>query len=131
MSAIRKPSGDKAMAELAEAIGPDAACTVARLLGGTTVQAPREVGADHYLSRRLGHALAKELCHWLNGSRFYVPKQWERHKRAFDLHQAGALTTQQIALEVGMSERQVYRIIKTGERASLPERDDRQGDLFA
>lgn len=131
MSAARKPSGDKAMAELAEAIGPDAACTVARLLGGTTIHAPREIGPDHYYARKLGLTLAREVCQWLNGSRFYVPKQWERRKRALDLHQAGALTTQQIALEVGMSERQVYRYIKQGECAALPERDDRQGDLFA
>lgn len=131
MSGARKPSGDRAMAELAEALGPDAACTVARHLGGTTIHAPRDIGPDHFYSQKLGHELARELCKWLNGSRFYVPLRWERRKRALDLRQAGALTVPQIALEVGMSERQIYRYIEAGDCAALPERDDRQGDLFA
>ena len=118
------------MAELASAIGAEAACEVSRQFGGTTIQGPREPSPDHYLSKAVGIDLARQLCLWLNGGRFYVPKQWGLHRQARELLQAGSLTIREIARRTTLSDRTIYRIKNRGDAAPLPERDDRQPDLF-
>lgn len=124
-------SGDDAMDEMAAALGPEAARTVARLLGGTTVRPPRQITPDHYLVQKLGAELAGELVRWLNGDRFYVPMQSERRRRCLDLLEAKQMTITQIALELGLTERAVYKIKAGAAPKPLPPRDDRQMDLFA
>lgn len=110
------------MAELAGAIGMEAARELARQFGGTTISVPREIGQDHPLRARLGEELCRRLAEWYGGTRIGVPKGPERRTQVKELRQAGALTVAGIALETGYSERQVYRI--------LAESDDRQLDLF-
>ena len=114
-------AADSAMAELAGAIGADAASLLARRLGGTTIYVPRQIGDNHPLRAVLGET-ADKLAKWFGGSRVNVPKQPERQARVRELHRAGALTIAGIAIETGYSERHVYRL--------LSERDDRQLDLF-
>jgi hypothetical protein len=119
---VRRIAGDDAMAELAGAIGGDAARLVAQKFGGTTIYVPRVIGEHHPLRAALGEAIAVELARWYGGSRLNVPKQPERRARVQELHRAGTLTKAAIAIETGYSERHVYRL--------LSEPDDRQGDLF-
>lgn len=110
------------MAELASAIGEDAARLLARRFGGTTVYVPHTVGEHHYLRVVLGDEAVARLVKWGGGSRINVPKQAERRARVRELHRAGALTIARIAIETDYSERHVYRL--------LSEADDRQADLF-
>lgn len=111
------------MAELAGAIGEDAARQLARRLGGTTVYVPRNVGEHHLLRAVLEDEVVAKLIEWCGGSRLNVPKQPERQARVRELRRAGALTVASIAIETGYSERHVYRLLRD-------QGDDRQPDLF-
>lgn len=123
MTSARRIAGDDAMAELASAIGEEAARLLARRFGGTTVYVPRNnVGEHHFLRVLLGDNAFDKLAQFYGGSRVNVPKQPERQARVRELRKAGALTIAGIAVETGYSERHVYRL--------LSERDDRQLDLF-
>lgn len=134
MTQSGRTPGEDALAELASAIGIDAARLVARRFGGTTIYVPRQIGENHHLRVALGADIAAKLAHWFGGGRINVPKQAERKARVRQLRQAGALTIAAIALETGFSERHVYRLLSepdNGDTGPLPsERDDRQPDLF-
>lgn len=114
--------GDEAFALIVDAIGSDAAISLARKFGGTTLYVPREIGPADPVRLVLGEASANKLAAYCGGSRLYVPKRPERRARVHQLHRAGALTVAAIAVETGYSERHVYRL--------LSEHDDRQLDLF-
>lgn len=122
MSERHRIAGEDAMAELAAAIGNDAARSLARHFGGTTIYVPRTVGEHHPLRVVLGTDTADKLSEWYGGSRVSIPKQPERQARVRELHRTGTLTIARIALETGYSERHVYRL--------LGEDDERQPDLF-
>lgn len=134
MTQPSRTPGEDALAELASAIGIDAARLVARRFGGTTIYVPRTIGDDHPLRAALGADIAAKLAHWFGGGRINVPKQAERKARVRQLHRAGALTIAAIALETGFSERHVYRLLSEQgdgqDEAPAPTRDDRQPDLF-
>jgi hypothetical protein len=121
MTRSRRIAGEDAMAELAGAIGHDAARLLAQRFGGTTIYVPRNVGEHHPLRAVLGDRAAA-LAERFGGLRVNVPKQPERQERVRERRRAGALTVAGIALEVGYSERHVYRLLSEG--------DDRQLDLF-
>lgn len=122
MRGAHRRTGEDAMAELAGAIGEDAARRLARGFGGTTVYVPREAGEHNPLRVALGDAAVSRLMELYGGSRLNVPKQPERRTRVRELHRSGTLTIARIALETGYSERHVYRL--------LSETDDHQLDLF-
>lgn len=110
------------MAELASAIGDDAARLLAERFGGTTISVPRTIGEHHPLHVVLGADLARRVAQYYGGSRVYIPKQAHRRARVLELHRKRSLTIAGIAVETGYSERHVYRL--------LGERDERQADLF-
>lgn len=123
MTRPHRVPGMDAMAELACAIGADAARQLARALGGTTVYVPRKIGQHHPLRAMLGEEATGKLAEWCGGSRLNIPKQPERQARVRELRRAGALTIAGIAIETGYSERHVYRLLREND-------DDRQPDLF-
>jgi hypothetical protein len=53
------------LGEIEEAAGRDAALTLARVRGGMPVYFPPRPGADHWLSRLLGHGKALAVCEQL------------------------------------------------------------------
>lgn len=116
--------GDDALREIAAAIGDEAALSLARQLGGTTVYVPRTIGDDHPLCVAIGRTAADALAGWMGGSALAVPKQAERRARVLDLHRRRSLSIAQIALETGYSQRHVLRLLAA-------EHDSRQPDLFA
>lgn len=111
------------MQELADAIGRDAAYLLARRLGGTKVYVPRTIGDNHPLCALLGREAADFLSAWTGGATIEIPKQAERRARVLELHRTKALTSAQIAVETGYSQRHVVRLLGQ-------ERDERQPDLF-
>jgi len=111
------------MAELAGAIGEDAARQLARRFGGTSVYVPRAIGDHHPLCAAIGREAADRLAAWTGGAALLIPKQAERRARVLDLHRRGALTVAQIALQTGYTERHVYKLLRD-------EADARQPDLF-
>lgn len=122
MTSARRTGGEDTMAELAAAIGDEAARLLARRFGGTTIYVPRSIGEHHPLRVVLDKEGADKLAQWCGGSRVNIPKQAERRTRVRELRRAGALTIAGIAIETGFSERHVYRL--------LGDDDERQPGLF-
>ncbi|CAN5533615.1 hypothetical protein BH09PSE4_BH09PSE4_14640 [soil metagenome] len=123
MNVQRRFPGDDAMAEIARAIGEDAARSLARHFGGTTLYVPRVVGDHHPICAALGRASADQLADWAGGGPLAIPKQAERRARVRELRAAGRLTIGQIAVQTAFSERHVYRLLSD-------EADERQPSLF-
>lgn len=110
------------MAELARAIGDEAARLLAQRFGGTTIYVPRQIGEHHPLHVVLGTEAAGRISQSYGDLRVYVPKQPERQERVRTLRRARSLTVAAIAIETGYSERHVYRLCS--------ETDNRQLDFF-
>ncbi len=108
------------MAELADAIGEDAARELARRFGGTSLYVPRMVGDNHPVCVALGRSAADRLAAWCGGSAVAIPKQAERRARVRELRRAGKVTVAGIALETGFSERHVYRLLRADDDARQP-----------
>ena len=112
--------GDAAMAEIAAAIGDDAATALARAFGGTSLYVPRAVGDHHPICVALGRAAADRLAAWTGGTSLAIPKQAERRARVQELRQTGRLTITQIAVQTSFSERHVYRLLSEADAACQP-----------
>jgi len=110
------------MAELASAIGVEAAHRLALTLGGTRFYVPAVIGEHHPIHAAIGATSAAALAECFGGARIYVPKQLARRERVKYLRRTRAWTVPQIARDTGYSERQIYRIVA--------EIDERQLDLF-
>jgi AraC-like DNA-binding protein len=116
-------AGDEALAEIADAIGLEAAMALALRFGGTRLCVPKVIGEHHPIRVALGKEVADKLAEWAGGGSLDVPKQAARRARVHDLHRKGALTIQQIAIETHYTERHVYRLLRAT-------RDDCQLSLF-
>ncbi len=127
--------GQDALAQIAAAIGREAAFALAKRLGGTTVYVPRTIGEHHPLRAAIGQSAADKLASWCGGSRLDVPKRLHRHAWVRALARQGTLTIAAIAIETGYSERQVYRLLNDGAAERQADEidgfDDRQADLFS
>ncbi|MCX7283647.1 MAG: hypothetical protein NTX28_06315 [Novosphingobium sp.] len=124
--------GAEAFAQIAQAIGGEAAFALAKRYGGTTQYVPREIGPEHHLWQQLGIDAATKLAEYYGGTRLSVPKGAQRRSWVRQLARGRALTITAIAMETGYSERQVYRILSEGDSEERhPDLvDDRQLDLF-
>lgn len=115
--------GDQAMADIAAAIGPDAAQLLSRAFGGTELYVPARPGDHHPITVAIGREAADRLAVWIGGERLDVPKLPLRQNEVRALRQNSKLTVGQIAVHTRYSERHVYRLL--GE-----DTDDRQTSLF-
>ena len=120
MSEPRRLPGDQAMADLMEAIGQSAALRLADKFGGVRLYVPLAVGDHHPICVALGRDDADRLVAFAGGGALDIPKQAARRERVKLLHQRGALTKSQIALETSYTERHVYRLLREYEDARQP-----------
>lgn len=113
--------GEAAMAEIASAIGDDAAAALARAFGGTELYVPRTIGDHHVACVAIGRAAADRLAAWAGGTALAIPKEAERRARVMKLRDQGELTVAQIAVQTSLSERHVYRLLgESRDQAPLP-----------
>ena len=68
-------AGDDAFAELATAIGGEAARSLADRFGGTTLYVPRAIGDHHPIRAALDRLAADRLAAWAGGGSIAIPKQ--------------------------------------------------------
>ncbi|MEP7221535.1 MAG: sigma factor-like helix-turn-helix DNA-binding protein [Novosphingobium sp.] len=116
-------ASEAALAQLAEAIGMEAATTLAREFGGTQLYVPKSPGEHHPIRAVLGEEATARLAAWSGGGRISIPKLAKRRQQVLTLRRVRAWTVSEIARKVDLSERQVYRICAAG-------RDETQLDLF-
>ena len=116
-------AGDDSYALLCEAVGESAAAKLALHFGGIRLYVPRAPGEHHPIMAALGPDDAQRVVAWAGGGSFDVPKQAARRDRVRQLRSRGTLTTTQIALETGYTERHIYRLARA-------DRDDNQLSLF-
>lgn len=116
---LRKPvppldfiSARPSVEELVRIIGPEATVLLCDKFGGLTRSIGRVPAPD--IVAAIGKDAAVKLRAAWGTGRLYVPRRAtsaaDRHKRVRALAKAGS-TRQQIALDVGLSERQVYSIL--------------------
>ena len=85
-------------------------------LGGLEIKPPRntaKLNADHPLVQALGYDDARRLCETMSGEQFYIPrgkKHASRHLGPVINLTRGGKTSRQIALELGISDRQVRNL---------------------
>ena len=100
--------------ELRRLLGDESAQALGERYGGTYLSVPRHYRADHPLVLLLGADAATRLIDRYGGLRVYIATSAARDRRNDELrrgHQAGA-SVAVLAREYGMSERQVWRIIR-------------------
>lgn len=99
--------------ELIDVLGEDAVDRLRQHFGGTELYVPFGLPEDHRICRALGREIANKLVAWGGGSRVNVPKCDPVNLRARILQlRAERRTAGEIAVEVGISERHVFRILK-------------------
>ena len=100
--------------ELRRLLGEECAEALGRRYGGTYLSVPRRYRGDHPLAVLLGADAASRLIGHYGGLRVYIATYAARDRRNDELrrgHQAGT-SVAALAREYGMSERQVWRIIR-------------------
>ena len=99
--------------ELIDVLGEDAVARLRLHFGGTSLYVPFSLPEEHRICRALGREVADKLVAWGGGSRVSVPKSDPVNLRARILQmREEKRTTGQIAIELGLSERHVFRILK-------------------
>ena len=128
------------LAEIADAAGVEAAWTIARAHGGTSVYFPRDAQPGHWLAELVGLEAARKICRQFSvgntGVNVLIPlarigQQQERLVRALEAGQSAA----QAASAAGMHERSAFRArkrLKAAQGKKKKERrpDDRQTKLL-
>jgi hypothetical protein len=122
------------LAEIAAAIGADAAAALALSLGGQRVYIPRVLRADHPVTIAIGAEAGQQLASYFHGIDLCIPIREAREAkvRALDAR-VPRPSTGAIAQEVGITERAVQKILARPS-SGLPYAprpiDDRQIDMF-
>ncbi len=115
----------RALAEdLAPVIGAEAARKLLTALAGRTMYVPRSVGPHHPIAVAIGPEKAAIFCDYYFGQRIDFPVAPARRRRILDLA-AGGMSIPQIATQLLVSERFVYKVL-----AQAREADTRQHRLF-
>lgn len=99
--------------ELIDVLGEDAVERLRQHFGGTELYVPFGLPDEHRICRALGREIADKLVSWAGGGRVQVPKcdPVNLRERVLRLRQ-DKRTAGEIAVEVGISERHVWRVLK-------------------
>lgn len=123
MNAPFASTGSRVLDDVAEVIGIDAATALARRFGGQRIYVPRDMGEHHPIAVAVGLDAARLLAEFYQTTELFIPI---RARHVSLVHELARLdpppTRAQIADRVGITERQVYRLLAND--------DQRQGDLF-
>ena len=103
--------------EIEEVAGREAALALAGRYGGRRVQIPRRARAGHALADLVGPAALAKLVQRYGGCRLYIakagaPGRARRDAEIAALHADGGLSVARLAARFGLSERQVWRILR-------------------
>lgn len=116
-------SGSIVFDEVAAAIGVEATLKLCRLYPSRRAYIPQNIPSEHEICSKIGREAADKLSSYFHGTHIIFPARIGEVAAVQRLAAEGRLTKSQIAAEVGISERRVYRILAS-------EDDGRQGSLF-
>ncbi|MFN7400338.1 MAG: hypothetical protein ACK5SX_15075 [Sandaracinobacter sp.] len=120
-----KGANARAFAEdLAPVVGAEAARELMTALAGRMMYVPRTVGPHHPIAVAIGPEKAAIFCEYFFGQRIDFPVAPAKRRRILDLA-SGGMSIPQIATQLLVSERFVYKVL-----AEAREADTRQHRLF-
>lgn len=123
----------QAMLDLIDATDLNTACCLVQAFGGVRVYIPHKLPANHSLVCVLGNARAEQLIKNYGGESLNIPRCAHalRSLRNTKIKQDrdNGLTTSELSLRYGLTERQVYCIL-AARNDPAKTADSRQGDLF-
>lgn len=109
LQALARDSDDKPHANIIEQIGEEKTALLCSRLGGVTVECIR---VREQLVAIIGEEAAESLVSYFGSEKLYIPRRattyLDRRRRALALRREGK-TTAQIALSLGVCERQVFK----------------------
>lgn len=121
--------------EFVSLIGIDATMRLVHRFGGTRVRIPLTATADHALAELIGMDQLVKLCDRFKGHRFDLPKAYAallHIRNAKILAEYGPKSTRQLALEHGLTERQIWNIVANANtiKAASQAAREHQSQLF-
>lgn len=113
-------TGSRVLDDVAEVIGLPAALKLSWHFRGQDIYVPKNLDRAPEIVEAIGREAAEQLADLYGGIRIAVPQR--AGTRAMVLHLAadGTRTRRQIAAELGIGERLVYRILQQADDRQLP-----------
>ena len=137
---LRTQKGGKAavwrgdMADVARTCGDDVARELCDKLPGIDLYVPSKLTGKDHLLNRIDRAIAERLMAGLGGGEVRIPAKRRSWRETFELVEAlvdQGLTTQQIALQLGITQSYVFRVRhKAGAIKISRKPDPRQQSIF-
>lgn len=119
-------TGSRILDELAEVIGETAALDLAWAFRGIVLYIPKNPDTEPRIAEAIGDELAARLCEALWRVSVYMPFTEILRRKVLALDAAN-VSRREIALQLGIAERRVYRILeRSGESANGAGHDPRQ-----
>lgn len=126
-------TGSTVLDDIAEVIGLAGAFQLAAAYRGIRLYVPKNASSDPAITAAIGEELTAKLCRVFGGTTISLPQREALRGQVHYLRRCG-LTHAQIAQQLKIGERQVYRLLKKpaiGMTAQGSNRaDDRQMQLF-
>lgn len=113
---------------IADVIGEDAALQLSLAFRGLRIYVLKSYNDQHPMVKAIGRTAANQMAEFFGGSTIDVPSTPGLKAEVFRLADAGILTRDEIAAQLYISRRQVYRWLEARE---AQRRRDGQFNLFA
>lgn len=113
-SAASTGTGSRILDELAEVIGEEAALDLAWAFKGIDLYVPKDPATEPRIAEAIGQDAANRLCEIFYRTYVYMPFTLMLRRKVLALAAKGDLSRRDIALELGIPERRVYRILERG-----------------
>lgn len=131
--AASNSTGSLVLDDLADVIGEEAAMAFALRFRGLRLYIPKDPANEPRIAETIGEELAAKLCDALWRTTLTIPRR-EAERRAVHRLCAAGHTKQEIAEQLHITERQVYRLLESAapavRRARRVQHDPRQISMF-
>jgi hypothetical protein len=113
------------LGDVVDAIGVDAALRLVECLGGTRLYVPERMTPEHPIVALLGHKNAYALANQFGGDQIILPRCVAAMRAIRDATirelRSGGVSTKRLALNHGLTERQIYAILAGGSEEESPQ----------
>lgn len=122
MNAPAASTGSRILDDLAEVIGEAAALDLVWAFRGQMLYVPKDPATEPMIADAIGEKAAAKLCNAFWRTHIYMPFTKVLESKVLAMNEAGS-TRLEIARELGIAERRVYRILERirGSAASDPD----------
>lgn len=113
-------TGSRVLDDVAEVIGLSAALKLSWRFRGQDIYIPKNLDRAPEIVEAIGREAAEQLADLYGGIRIAVPQRAGIRAMVLHLSRQGGKTNRQIANELGIGERRVYRILQHADDRQLP-----------